>query len=45
MKKEISCSNTFLPYVSDKTKKMGKYLFTILNMSIFASNLILLPKK
>lgn len=30
MKKEISCSNTFLPYVSDKTKKMGKYLFTIL---------------
>ena len=24
MKKEISCSNTFLPYVSDKTKKNGK---------------------
>ena len=23
MKKEISCSNTFLPYVSDKTKKNG----------------------
>ena len=45
MKKEISCSNTFLPYVSDKTKKNGKIFVYYLNMSIFASNLILLPKK
>ena len=30
MKKEISCSNTFLPYVSDKTKKNGKIFVTIL---------------
>ena len=31
MKKEISCSNTFLPYVSDKTKKNGKIFVYYLN--------------
>ncbi|EFF57284.1 conserved domain protein [Bacteroides xylanisolvens SD CC 2a] len=25
----ISCSDFFLPYASDKTKKMGEYLFAI----------------
>ena len=44
--KYFSCLKMFLPYILDKTKKSGLLIcFLFVFLSIFASNLLPLPKK